>query len=127
MSLDLTKTLILDESFMYHENQDETPEDKSYRKLSTLNDYIIIEELGKGAQGVVYKAKRLSDDKIIALKVLNVRYGSDKYYQAINEVEILEEISEPQCNPYLACYYSHSYDQERKKLLIEMEYRRYYS
>lgn len=121
-STDLTQTFILaeEDSILLTPNERE----KFIRETEprTKDDYVIIQVLGSGSQGAVYKAKRLSDGKVVALKILNVRYGSEKYNQALSEVEMLEKISKPQCNPYLSCYYDHSYDAERNQLLIEMEY-----
>ena len=106
----------------FEETQAEFDKRMGEREPSTLEDYILIKRLGVGAQGTVWKAKRKYDGKIIALKILNIRPIQAAYNDAINEVTVLEKISEPQCNPYLACYYGHSYDPENKKFLIEMEF-----
>lgn len=82
--------------------------------------YEIISSLGSGAQGAVYKALRTTYGKVVALKVLNVSQGTATYTQALNEVTMLEQISQPQCNPFLACYYSHEYVND--KLYIESEF-----
>jgi len=82
--------------------------------------YEIISSLGSGAQGAVYKALRTTDGKVVALKVLNVPQGTTTYDQALSEVTMLEQISQPQCNPFLACYYSHEYVND--KLYIESEF-----
>jgi len=89
----------------------------------TLKDYEIIQELGKGSQGVVYKAKRKSDGKIIALKVMDINpLQKKKINIAKKEVEFLKTLSEPVCNPFVICYYGSSYDEKDGKFLIEMEY-----
>ena len=87
-----------------------------------LRDYIILEKLGAGTFGTVYKAKRKKDGKVVALKILDVTIDTKGYEKAMKEIEILENISNPECNPFMSCYYNHSYDQKRKKLIIEMEY-----
>ena len=91
------------------------------KEPSMLENYKLINRLGSGSQGTVWKATR-KDGKIIALKILNTTPGQKSYDTAINEVTLLEKISYPQCNPYLACYYNHSYDPHNKNFLIEMEY-----
>ena len=91
--------------------------------MKTLQDYEIIKELGRGAQGVVHKAKRKSDGKIIALKVLDINPFREKdIIKAKKEVEFLKTLSEPECNPFVICYYDSYYDEKGGKFLIEMEY-----
>jgi serine/threonine protein kinase len=88
----------------------------------TLEDYFIIEQVGKGEQGSVFKAKRKDDGVLIALKVLRIFPDSLEYENAIREIEILKIISNPECNTFLSCYYNHYYDEENKMLLVEMQY-----
>lgn len=97
-------------------------ENKENVRSITFDDYVILQELGKGAQGSVYKAINKLDGKVVAIKLLYVKVGSDKYYQAISEVDILEKISRPQCNLFLSCYYNHTYDIKNSRLIVEMEY-----
>ena len=97
------------------ENQSEQNQPENIR---TLNDYLSIEILGAGAQGSVEKVRRKRDGQIVAIKVIT----SKNIEKAKMEVEILEEISRPQCNPFLACYLGHFYDFENGKFVIEMEY-----
>lgn len=87
-------------------------------KLRTIHEYVIIETLGTGAQGTVEKARRKRDGQLVAIKVIT----SKNIEKAKMEAEILEEISKPQCNPFLACYLDHFYDFENGKFIIEMEY-----
>ena len=39
--------------------------------------YQLVEKLGQGAHGVVYKAKQLSMDRLVAVKVLHPKYGAN--------------------------------------------------
>ncbi|MCI0742383.1 MAG: serine/threonine protein kinase [Gemmataceae bacterium] len=52
------------------DSEDSTDMGSSKRGISTLGDYKLVKKLGEGAMGVVYKAKRISDDRMVALKVL---------------------------------------------------------
>ena len=134
---DVSKTLVFEDSIPNGNNQnnnnqnnnqnngnssEESNESEVPKNRKTLDDYLVIQILGSGGQGEVRKVRRKSDGKVIALKILNVEWGSDKFNQAMNEVAMLEEISKPQCNPFLACYYAHYYDFVNNKFLIEMEF-----
>ena len=55
-------------------NSDLRPED------CPIYGYEIIEELGKGAMGVVYKARHIFSDRVTALKVLPLRLARDSQY-----------------------------------------------
>lgn len=88
----------------------------------TLADYEIIEQLGSGVFGKVYKAKRKSDNKIIALKVIDIPTSKpDLVEDTKEEIETLKKLADPECNPFVICYYDSYYDSEKEQFLIEME------
>lgn len=83
--------------------------------------YDIINELGRGNYGEVYKAIRLSDNKLIALKILTVDSGKTNLVTIINEANFLKRLAQPECNPFVICYYGSSYIKLENRFLIEME------
>ena len=85
-------------------------------------NYELVSKLGKGAGGTVYKAIRKSDNKTIALKIIDALPDSTSYKNAIQEIKVLKEIAGPNCHPNLACYYDHSYDPVKGEIYIEMEF-----
>ena len=66
-----------------------------------MNDFQILSKLGEGAYSTVYKARRLVDGNIYALKKVKLLNLSDKEKQnAINEVRILASVK----NNYVVSY-----------------------
>ncbi len=124
MSTDISntiiKTLILPVSST--ETSNELTKRYMEREPSTLNDYNILDVLGSGGQGTVYKAVIKQSGQLIALKILKINPASKNYTNIINEIDSLEKISNPKCSPYLSCYYDHFYDPKKMIMIIEMEY-----
>ena len=86
-------------------------------------NYELLELLGSGASGKVYKAKRGPDGKIIALKIINIPKENPELTKRIqNEVEYLKMLDDPKCNPFVICYYGSFFEADTNKLYIEMEY-----
>lgn len=55
----------------------EQPAQPRLRAVSTVADYELIEVLGEGHNGVVFKARQKSLDRLVALKILNAHVAGD--------------------------------------------------
>jgi serine/threonine-protein kinase len=59
---------------------EEAQEAKEKEKVVRIGGYEVVARLGKGQMGSVYKARQVSLDRIVALKVLPSRLAGDKRY-----------------------------------------------
>jgi serine/threonine protein kinase len=87
----------------------------------TIHSYEIIRNLGQGGQGRVELARVRETGQLIALKIVNIK--NQQILDEVNkELSALEQLSTPNCNFLISCYYSHFYDPINRQMLIEMEY-----
>ena len=81
--------------------------------------FTIISFIGKGAFGSVYIVKRKQDNKIYAMKRVNINNLSDKDKRSsLNEIRILASLNHPNIISYKEAFF----DEETKTLNIVMEY-----
>lgn len=94
---------------------------ESYEAPRTLDDYEILENLGTGSQGSVFKAKNINTGEIIVLKEIYFKRNKEKIYRAAqDEIRALTDIS---CHPLIVCYYGNFEDGNRPNtIFIELEY-----
>lgn len=77
----------------------------------------VVEELGRGTSGVVYKVRHTVDGKFYVVKVIDISHASvKKQNQAQKEVEILKQVS----HPHIIKYYNSTL--QNNMLYILMEY-----
>ena len=59
--------------------------------------YTILEQIGSGGMGMVYKARQLSMDRVVAMKVLNERYSSNSEFvdRFIREARAAGKLNHP--------------------------------
>ncbi|KAE8730014.1 cytochrome P450 78A5-like [Hibiscus syriacus] len=94
--------------------------------VSSVTDYVIREdpstkyellnELGKGSYGAVYKARDIRTSKLVAVKVISLTEGEEEYEEIRGEIEMLQQCSHSNVVRYFGSYPGEEY------LWIVMEY-----
>ena len=84
----------------------------------TISHYLIVEELGRGGMGIVYKAKDTKLNRTVALKVLakNLTGDSDELIRFRREAQAAGSLN----HPHIATI--HEIDDEDGQSFIVMEY-----
>ena len=86
---------------------------------SSLNDFEIINEIGKGSYGNVYKVKRIQDGEIYAMKKVPMEKLKQKEKEnSLNEIRILASIDHPNVISYKEAFF----DKDTYNLCIVMEH-----
>ncbi|XP_058081796.1 serine/threonine-protein kinase 1 isoform X2 [Magnolia sinica] len=78
--------------------------------------YELLNELGKGSYGAVYKARDIKTSELVAIKVISLSEGEEGYEDICGEIEMLQQCSHPNVVRYLGSYQADEY------LWIVMEY-----
>ncbi|PSR88382.1 Serine/threonine-protein kinase [Actinidia chinensis var. chinensis] len=78
--------------------------------------YELLNELGKGSYGAVYKARDIRTSEMVAIKVISLSEGEEGYEEIRGEIEMLQQCSHPNVVRYLGSYQGEEY------LWIVMEY-----
>ncbi|KAJ7515528.1 hypothetical protein O6H91_22G016800 [Diphasiastrum complanatum] len=78
--------------------------------------YELLNELGKGSYGAVYKARDLKTSELVAIKVISLSQGEEGYDEIRGEIEMLQQCNHPNVVRYLGSYQGEDY------LWIVMEY-----
>lgn len=72
----------------------------------SLSDFQILSKLGEGTYSIVYKAIRLSDGQVYALKIVKISMLKEKEKQnALNEVRILASINHENIISYKQAFF----------------------
>ena len=85
----------------------------------SISNFEILTQLGKGSFGAVYKVLRKTDNKIYAMKIVNIPNLSQKEINnSLNEIRILASIH----NPHVVSYHEAFYSENTKTLHLIMDY-----
>ena len=85
-------------------------EPKSEGERQRYGPYEIVKPIGKGKFAVVYRAKRVSDDEVVALKRINVDSVDDKARdKCLKEVGFLQSLDHPNIVKLYQTFEDHSY------------------
>jgi serine/threonine protein kinase/tetratricopeptide (TPR) repeat protein len=97
------------------DENDEVFEPTVARMLKDFGDYQLIEEIGRGGQGVVYRARQKSLNRIVALKVIGLaHWATEAHVKRFRmEAEAAAHLDDPRIVPIYeigerdgACYFS---------------------
>ena len=76
----------------------------------------VLEELGRGTSGIVYKVRHLVDSKFYVVKMIDISKASaKKQSQALKECEILKQVN----HPHIIKYYNSIVQKEMLYILME--------
>ena len=81
---------------------------------SSIKDYEVIRPIGKGKFATVYRAKRLSDGEVVALKKIAVDVVDEKSREkCLKEVKLLQSLDHPNI-----IHYSESFLDDKDLIII---------
>ncbi|XP_065860591.1 serine/threonine-protein kinase 1 [Euphorbia lathyris] len=89
---------------------------ESVTREDPTTKYELLNELGKGSYGAVYKARDYKTSEMVAIKVISLSEGEEGYEEIRGEIEMLQQCSHPNVVRYLGSYQGEEY------LWIVMEY-----
>lgn len=89
----------------------------SDQKSRFLTDFIILEKLGSGSGGTVYKVKNNLDGLNYAVKMIHLYLNEEETYNISKEVGILARMHHPNIVRYYGAWMESEYEQNYKEFL----------
>ncbi|KAJ8760452.1 hypothetical protein K2173_015119 [Erythroxylum novogranatense] len=89
---------------------------ESVTREDPTTKYELLNELGKGSYGSVYKARDLRTSELVAIKIISLVEGEEGYEEIRGEIEMLQQCNHPNVVRYFGSYQGEEY------LWIVMEY-----
>mgnify|MGYP002868340296 CR=1 FL=1 len=90
---------------------------------SKFDDFEILQKLGEGAFGIVFKVRSRINNKVYALKKLNLKELKDEnpkaYQLTVNETAFLSELTNTSNQPHIVKYYKHFEEGDFLYIVIE--------
>eukprot|EP00271_Cylindrocystis_brebissonii_P002767 TRINITY_DN13568_c0_g1_i1.p1 TRINITY_DN13568_c0_g1~~TRINITY_DN13568_c0_g1_i1.p1 ORF type:complete len:772 (-),score=169.43 TRINITY_DN13568_c0_g1_i1:815-3130(-) len=119
-SLDHPKTSFMRSPITHREPSKLRRELSDVSDIASLEDptlkYELLNELGKGSYGSVYKGRDRVTSELCAIKVISLAEGEEGYADIRGEIEMLQQCSHPNVVKYHGSYHGKDY------LWIVMEY-----
>eukprot|EP01117_Protostelium_nocturnum_P008943 TRINITY_DN320_c0_g1_i1.p1 TRINITY_DN320_c0_g1~~TRINITY_DN320_c0_g1_i1.p1 ORF type:complete len:1357 (-),score=566.17 TRINITY_DN320_c0_g1_i1:87-4157(-) len=99
------------------EDEDEKKPAQTMESREQVGDYILVDKLGKGAFGVVYKAIHLFEGNTVAIKQLNLKGANKEVVEGLQEeINLLQSLDHRNIVRYIG------HIRKGKELSIVMEY-----
>ncbi|XVF03177.1 hypothetical protein REPUB_Repub04eG0238600 [Reevesia pubescens] len=95
--------------FLQNRKVSSSPIPDCFTREDPSTKYELLNELGKGSYGAVYKAREIITLKLVAIKVISLTEGEERYEEIRGEIEMLQQCSHPTVVRYLGSYQGEEY------------------
>ena len=77
---------------------------EEYQSVEQIDEYIVTEEIGHGAQGLVYRAQSQVTKELVAIKEIREMNGKIVSQQAKQEIAVMKKLKHPNLIRMLQVY-----------------------
>jgi serine/threonine-protein kinase len=91
------RSILVKKQFLTEEQSQEVARIQAQRSQIKIPGYEIIEKVGQGGMGAVFKARQVSLDRVVALKILSPRLAEDQEFceRFIREAQSVAKLNHP--------------------------------